>query len=326
MANYLTTGLFAFTLSVIFGLILIPILKKIKVGQTILSYVKEHISKNGTPTMGGFIFVIAIIISFFVLGEVSGIAIVSISIATAFALVGFLDDFIKVKSKENEGLKPMQKIIFQSVIGILAGFFAIKNGLTYLYLPFINKTVEVGIFAMPIIAILFLAITNSVNLTDGLDGLASSVSVVYLFSFAILLILQEKYFANVYPLREELPSILRLCFASVGALLGFLIFNSNKASVFMGDTGSLALGGLIGSVTIFTGNTLFLPLLGFIFVLSSISVIIQVFVYKRSKKRVFLMAPFHHHLQHKGLSECKISYIYGLITLLIAIVLMLFYI
>jgi phospho-N-acetylmuramoyl-pentapeptide-transferase len=137
--------------------------------------------------------------------------------------------------------------------------------------------------------------------------------------------LQEKYF-DFYPLSQELPSILRLCFSSIGALLGFLVFNSNKASVFMGDTGSLALGGLIGSITIFTGNTLFLPLLGFIFVLSSISVIIQVFVYKRTKKRVFLMAPFHHHLQHKGLSECKISYVYSLITLLIGLTLMLFYI
>jgi phospho-N-acetylmuramoyl-pentapeptide-transferase len=192
-------------------------------------------------------------------------------------------------------------------------------------LPFVNKTIEVGIFAMPIIAILFLAVTNSVNLTDGLDGLASSVSAVYLFSFAILLTLQAKYFDNTYPLTQELQPILRLCYASVGSLLGFLIFNSNKASVFMGDTGSLALGGLIGSVTIFSGNTLFLPLLGFIFVLSSISVIIQVFVYKKTKTRVFLMAPFHHHLQHKGLSECKISYVYSLITLIIAVFLMLFY-
>ena len=324
MINYVTTALFSFFLSVIIAIACIPILKKVKAGQTILSYVKEHESKNGTPTMGGFIFVIAIIISFFLLGKVSGIAIVSISITTAFALVGFLDDLIKVKSRENEGLKPLQKIIFQTVIGLLAGFFAIKNCLTYFYLPFVNKTIDLGIFAMPIIAILFLAVTNSVNLTDGLDGLASSVSIVYLFSFAILLILQMNYF-EFYPLKQEIPSILRLCFASVGALLGFLIFNTNKASVFMGDTGSLALGGLIGSVTIFTGNTLFLPFLGFTFVLSSISVIIQVFVYKRTKKRVFLMAPFHHHLQHKGLSEGKVAYLYSLITLLISVFVMLFY-
>ena len=325
MANYLITGLFAFFSSVILSIIFIPILKKIKAGQTILFYVKEHESKNGTPTMGGFVFVISIIISFFLLGKVSGIAVVSLSIMTAFALVGFLDDFIKVKSKENEGLKPMQKIIFQTVIGLLAGFFAIKNGLTYFYIPFVNKTVEIGIFTMPIITVLFLAITNSVNLTDGLDGLASSVSVVYLFSFVIILILQANYFNNLYPLKQELPSIIRLCIASCGALIGFLIFNTNKASIFMGDTGSLALGGLIGSVTIFTGNTLFLPFLGFTFVLSSISVIIQVFVYKKTKKRVFLMAPFHHHLQHKGLSECKITYLYSIVTLLIAIFLIIFY-
>ena len=162
-----------------------------------------------------------------------------------------------------------------------------------------------------------MAITNSVNLTDGLDGLAGSVSLVYLLFLGLLIILQGQVH-----LSYDMLSLI-ICF--VGGLLSFLFFNVNKAKVFMGDTGSLALGGLIGSISIFTNNTLIIPFLGIAFVVSSLSVIIQVLYYKKTKRRVFLMAPFHHHLQLKGYSEAKIGYIYSLVTVIMGTLLLICY-
>ncbi len=324
MNNYILTVLIAFFISVILGFIFIPLLKKLKAGQTILFYVKEHQSKNGTPTMGGLFFMASILLTYLIFSNKGGIATVCLAIALAYLSIGFLDDLIKIKSNANEGLKPYQKIVFQLAVGIISGFFALKNNLTFIYLPFVNKSFDVGLFIMPITVFVLVAITNSVNLTDGLDGLAGSVSIVYLLGLAFILILQSRFFGSDYYLIEELPSIINLCVISIGAIIGFLCFNTNKASVFMGDTGSLSLGGLIGTLTLFTGNTLIMPLLGITFVVSSLSVILQVIHFKRTGKRIFLMAPFHHHLQHKGLSDAKISFIYSVITAIIAIILLIF--
>lgn len=306
----------SFLLTVIFALIFIPVLKKRKAKQTILFYVKEHEYKNGTPTMGGLFFVLSTAIVYFLFSKKSGIATVSLVIALGFFAIGFLDDLIKVRTSDNQGLKPYQKIVFQLLISLLAGFFAIKNGLTKFYLPFSRISVDFGLFAMPFIAVVFIAVTNCVNLTDGLDGLASSVSIAYFLGFALLLFLQKTFFAETYPLIEEIDGVVWLCLNSAFALIGFLCFNVNKAKIFMGDTGSLYLGGLIGGLTVFTGNTLLLPIIGLPFVVSGISVIIQVIYFKKTGKRVFLMAPYHHHLQQKGLSESKIAYLYTVITVL----------
>lgn len=302
-------------ISIILGLISIPLLKKIKAGQPILEYVKEHNNKNGTPTMGGLFFIFSAIVCFAIFGGFkSSHATVSVCIGLAFMVVGFLDDFLKIKLKHNQGLKAYQKILFQTAIAFLAGAYVFFNGDTTFNLPFFNSSVNLGIFSIPFVAIIFIAITNSVNLTDGLDGLASNVSVVYLIFIAIIIHLQGDFFGFGYNLKHENEQLIKLAVCLIGSLFGFLLFNTNKASVFMGDSGSLSLGGFIGAISIFSRNSLFIPILGAMFVFSSISVIIQVLYFKKTKKRIFLMAPFHHHLQLKGLSEGKISYLYSLIT------------
>lgn len=309
----------SFFLTLLFGLLIIPVLRKIKVGQPIYEYVTKHKNKNGTPTMGGLFTIIPVSLIFFLFGGYnSRIATVSVWIGLAFMVVGFLDDFIKIRFEKNEGLKPYQKIIFQVFIAVLAGVFVWHNGITQFNVPFSKSSISVGIFSIPIVALIFIATTNSVNLTDGLDGLAGSVCVVYLTFFSLLIYLQSKSFSNFLSTQETL-GVFVLCFSLVGGLLAFLVFNFNKASVFMGDTGSLSLGGFISALGVFSANGFFIPLLGITFVISSISVIVQVVYFKRTKKRVFLMAPFHHHLELKGLSEGKITFIYSLLTVFFGI-------
>lgn len=313
-------------LTFIMGLLLIPRLRRLKAGQPILKYVETHKDKSGTPTMGGLFFIISSCISYLLLNGVGNrIAMVSIVICLSFMVVGFLDDFIKIKLKHNEGLKAYQKISFLFIIALIAGVFAYKNGLIIFFIPFSLDVVVLGYWTIPLVMLVFVSITNSVNLTDGLDGLASSSSIVYLFFLSIIIYLEFNFTGGVYLTEENAISLMRISFCFIGGLLGFLIFNVNKAKVFMGDTGSLALGGLIGTISVFSLNSFMIPILGFVFVLSALSVIIQVAYYKKTKKRVFLMAPFHHHLQMKGLSEAKITYIYSLLTGILGILLIIFY-
>ncbi len=315
MAKLILAVLSSLALTVLLGYCVIPILKKIKAGQPILKYVETHKDKNGTPTMGGLFFISASIIIFAFFGGFTGrIATVSVAIGLAFMSVGFLDDFIKIKLRRNEGLKAYQKIIFQVSIAVLAGTFAFVNGITQFNLPFVNQRIELGFWTIPVVAVIFIAITNSVNLTDGLDGLASSVSAVYLAITVALISLQAVRFDSYFTADNEYFALNLLSSCLVGGLLGFLVFNSNKAKVFMGDTGSLSLGGFLGSISIFSLNSFFIPIIGIMFTVSSISVIVQVAHYKRTKKRVLLMAPLHHHFQLKGYSETQIAYCYSLIT------------
>ncbi len=308
-------------LSVILGYLFIPLLKKLKIGQTILSYVKEHKSKNGTPTMGGLFFILSAIIVFFIFAKTDlYISIVSISIILAFLLVGFIDDFIKIKNKDNQGLTATQKLIFQISVSLIASAFAYKNGFDFLYLPFIKKTVYFGFGSIIFNFFVFIATVNGVNLTDGLDGLCANVSFVVFITLGVIIALETSFNGDSYVKLSEYNNLTLLSMALAGSTFGYLIFNTNKASVFMGDTGSLAIGGGIASIAIFSGNTLYIPIIGITFVISVVSVIIQVLYYKKTKKRVFLMAPFHHHLQHKGLSESKISFWYLFVTVIISII------
>ncbi len=298
------------------GLIFIPILRKIKAGQPILKYVETHKDKNGTPTMGGLFFILPAAAVFLIFGGGSGrIALVAMSIGLAFMSVGALDDFIKVKTGHNEGLRAYQKIIFQFAIALTAGFFSYNNGITVFHIPFFRISVDLGLWTIPLVALIFIAITNSVNLTDGLDGLAGGVSAAYLFIISLLIIFQMSVLSKMYLKKEEYEKLIFLSLCLFGAICAFLMFNVNKASVFMGDTGSLSLGGFIGAISIFSSNSFFIPVIGIMFVLSSISVIIQVAHFKRTGKRVFLMAPLHHHFQLKGMTETKISFLYSVITL-----------
>lgn len=313
MKSYLIALLSAFVLSFLLTALLTPLLRRLKAGQYILGYVKEHKDKSGTPTMGGLAFIASVIIVAIVYFRFQSHAVnLTLVMVAGFMLVGFLDDFLKIYRKENEGLKPYQKIIFQFAIAVIAAVYCYVNHITRLYVPFgggFSFDIYWGI--IPLVLFVFLASVNCVNLTDGLDGLAGGTSLAYLAAIGAMLALSGNASAS-------------LCFIGVGALAAFLLFNANRASIFMGDTGSLALGGLIACVTVFSGYTLFLPVIGITFVFSGISVIVQVIYYKRTGRRVFLMAPLHHHFQMKGYSECKISYAYALVTALTGIICIIF--
>ncbi|MCD8309572.1 MAG: phospho-N-acetylmuramoyl-pentapeptide-transferase, partial [Clostridia bacterium] len=283
-------------------LIIIPLLKRLKAGQYILGYVKEHKNKGGTPTMGGLAFVCsAVAMGLVFCGLDNGEVNLTLVITAGYALIGFLDDFLKIYRKDNLGLKPYQKIVFQVSIAAIAAVYCYINGLTLVNIPFTSYKVNIKWGIIPAVIFIFLATVNCVNLTDGLDALAGGTSAVYLFVMGTMLAVQG---VNYY----------LLPFVMAGSLCAFLVFNTNKASVFMGDTGSLAIGSFISCVSIFSGNALYIPLIGIVFVISGISVIAQVIYYKRTKRRIFLMAPFHHHLQMKGYAESKISYAYAAVT------------
>ena len=319
--------LFAFFFALIVSPIVISIMKREKIKQTILHYVDNHKLKNGTPTMGGLIFLIAIsVISLICFKGKSLYAKMSILIFLAYGIVGFLDDFIKFKFKRNLGLRAYQKLIFQFLVSIAVGFFVYKNIGGIILIPFTNKIIDFGVWIIPFIVLIYLAVTNSVNLTDGLDGLATSATLIFLLSFLILQIIFIEtgvLLVNVSNL-EELKNLSVVSVVACGVLLCFLLFNCFPAKIFMGDTGSLALGSLIASLLIFSGMELYIPILGIVFVASAVSVILQVAYYKLTKKRIFLMAPLHHHFEKKGVHEVRITLCYSLVSLIVGVVVILF--
>ncbi len=301
-------------LSVLFSKILIPILKRRKVGQNILSYVKEHSNKSGTPTMGGLGFCLAAAIAALLFsGKITRTVLVTVTIGISYMLVGLLDDLLKLKRKENLGLTPAQKIIFQTLVALLAGIYCLRAGLTTLYIPFFSISVDVGWWILPISLFVFLAAVNCVNLTDGLDGLAASICIPFFLFMGLI----------IYAQTQGVLSVVSL--SLVGALLGYLLFNASPASVFMGDTGSLSLGGFAACVGVFSGNALYIAVIGIMFVFSGISVILQVIYYKATGgKRIFKMAPVHHHFQQLGYSETKISAAYAAVTIAVGVIALFF--
>lgn len=327
MKEVLFASIVSFFTTLIAGAVLLPVLRKVKATQPILSYVKEHESKSGTPTMGGVFFLCGILIASLIFFKGNyGLAVVALSITIGYGIVGFLDDFIKIRFKNNKGLRAYQKILFQAALAAIASYFAYKNNQEIL-IPFTDIRVNLGVWIIPLTAFIFLSVTNSVNLTDGLDGLAGGTTLVYTIFFGALLI----FTANFFDLSGDITKYLEyknlsiLTLSCCGALAAYLYFNVSPAKIFMGDTGSLALGGLLASLAVFSEYVLFVPLLGVMYVISSVSVIIQVTYFKITKgKRVFLMAPYHHHLQHKGFSESKIMVIYMAVTAIIGIVIVAF--
>ncbi|MFA6860014.1 MAG: phospho-N-acetylmuramoyl-pentapeptide-transferase [Clostridia bacterium] len=316
LANSMLSFLVAFLIAVVIGPIVILLSKKFKASQTILEYVEGHKIKQGTPTMGGFIFVISISICTIIFcGVESFLAKLSIIIMLAFCILGFMDDFIKIKFKQNEGLKPYQKIVSQFAIASIVAFFCYYSPFvgSSILLPFSFGSIDLGIWIIPFVILFFIAVTNSVNLIDGLDGLSGSVSLAFLMGIGALVFVCSPYAASL-----QISNLALLCIFASGALLGYLCFNIYPAKIFMGDTGSLALGGLIAGVCVFLKMEIFLVIIGIMYVLTAISDIIQVLYYKKTKKRVFLMAPLHHHFEKKGINENKITFIYFVITLIIA--------
>ena len=319
-----------FTVSVVFGTTfiitaiilrwLIPILRSKKMGQKILDIgPRWHKDKEGTPTMGGIAFISAclVVLTVFcmyksVAGENVGSLIFTLLYAVSSALIGITDDLNKLKKKQNEGLTAIQKYTLQlicSAVYIIAmrymGYIDTVVGI-----PFTDYSFDLGVFYY-IFALLFLTgFNNAVNLTDGIDGLCSGVTAIVSLYFGIL------------GLKNDAVMLELLAFAVLGGCLGFLVYNYHPAKVFMGDTGSLFLGAAVSGMAIMSENELILFLIGAVYVLETVSVILQVLWYKMTKKRLFLMAPFHHHLEKKRWSEVKITLIAAFVTFLISVVLL----
>ncbi len=314
-----------FFLTLLVSPFVISFIKKEKVKQVILNYVEEHKGKAGTPTMGGIIFLIAIPIVVLICSRGSKkFTLAALIIFLAYGLIGFLDDFLKFKNKRNLGLKAYQKIILQLAVALGIGFFVYYSDILggELIIPFSSIKVDIGWWIIPLVAIIYLATTNSVNLTDGLDGLASSTTLTYMLSFVLLVfVLANKVFIGENEtFLNELYNINLLSSVTAGTLLCFLSFNCFPAKIFMGDTGSLSLGSLVASVAVFSKLGLYIPIIGIMFVASSVSVILQVAYYKLTKRRIFLMSPLHHHFQKKGVHEVRITMCYALVTAMIGLI------
>lgn len=305
--------LISLILTLILGKIIIPILKNSHIGQNIRQEgPKSHYDKAGTPTMGGIIFLISALVLTLIFVPFSMKTFILLLATFGFGSIGFVDDFRKLVLKRSLGLTAKQKIILQValsfVIAVLCFIFQ-NDTITKLWIPFTDFRLNVSILGIPIMMFIMIGTSNAVNLTDGLDGLSTQVSIPVFITFIILAQnVENKLFASIM----------------LGAVIGFLFYNSNPASVFMGDTGSMAIGGAVVALAINEGMTLFLVILGGVYVAESLSVIIQVASYKfRNKKRIFLMTPIHHHYELKGYKEPKIvtgftivSVILSLITLL----------
>lgn len=299
----------AFVLAVIIGPLFIPILRKLKFGQQIRTEgPKGHQKKAGTPTMGGTIILLAFALAFFRFAGDYGYKFYILLIATlGFGLVGFLDDYIKIVFKRSLGLTAKQKLFGQLLCAVVICWFLIQLGHdTNLYIPIVDVTLPFGWFYYPFAILVMLGTTNAVNFTDGLDGLLAGTSAIAFGAFAVIALLMTE------------PESAIFAGAMIGAVLGFLIFNAHPAKVFMGDTGSLGIGGGLAAVAILTKSELLLVLIGGVFVIEMLSVIIQVISFKTRGKRVFKMSPIHHHYELIGWSEWRVVITFWLFGLIFA--------
>ena len=298
-------------LSIGLGLVILPILKRKKIGQNIREVgPKSHLKKAGTPTMGGIIFIISSLILSLIFLPLDRLEVWIVILSTiGFGAIGFIDDFRKLILKQSEGLSPRGKIILQFGLALIISVLAYindKDSIGSLLIPFTNTSIRLGILGIPIMIFIIVGTTNATNLTDGLDGLLATVSLPVFITLAII----GKGTNN------EIFSYIML-----GSLLGFLIFNSNPAAVFMGDTGSMAIGGAVVAMAINLKIPLYLIIFGGIYVLETLSVIIQVTSYRhRNKKRVFLMTPIHHHFELKGYKEQKIVVAFAVVSVIFCMI------
>lgn len=294
----------SFIVASILGPIIIPLLHKLKFGQNIRQEgPKSHLKKAGTPTIGGLIFIFATIITMFIMvGNPTDEAMIALYSFVGFGFVGFLDDLLKIIKKKNEGLTSGQKMILLLIVSGFLTWYAYKYIGTSINIPFLNGQINLGLFYIPFVMFYFAGVTNAVNLTDGLDGLATSVTVLVTTFLGII----------SYNLGHI--SLAIFCVALAGALLAFLRFNAFPARVFMGDTGSLALGGAVAMVALILKMPLILVLIGIIYVIETLSVILQVASFKLTGKRIFKMAPIHHHFEQLGWSETRIVSVFSIIT------------
>ncbi len=318
LINFISVMAISFVLTVIISKIVIPILRGHKIGQEIRAEgPASHRSKAGTPTMGGICFIMAMLIALAAITVVYALRdrqneliplALTLGLALANGLVGFIDDYCKLIKKQNEGLKTHQKFILQFIVAI--AYIVVMHFVgridTSLELPFCDYSIDLGYAYYPILVLFIVYIVNSVNLTDGLDGLATSVTIIVSAFFAVVA------FGMLYS-----PLIL-LSAALIGGLLGFLIFNAHPAKVFMGDTGSLFLGGAVSGAALMINEPIILLIAGGIYVIESLSVILQVSSFKLRNKRIFKMAPIHHHFEKCDWSEVKIVAVFSIITAILS--------
>ena len=332
MQTYLLSALTAFAVVLVLGPIVIPMLRQLKFGQVEREEGPDsHKSKQGTPTMGGIMTLLGILVASLVFGlESASFVLPALLVTFAFGLVGFLDDFIKVRLHRNLGLRAYQKIIAQFGIALVVAIWAYRSpyiGST-LYLPISGGGWDIGYYYIPLAMFVVIGTTNAVNLTDGLDGLASGVTMIYTLAMTIVfgLLASKASLLGQTFYGINLQGMAVFSAAVTGACLGFIRYNTFPARVFMGDTGSLALGGAIAMMAIASRSILLLPVMGFCFVGSALSVILQVGSYKlRHGKRIFKMAPIHHHFELCGYSESRIVTMYTLVTTVLCAICLLSY-
>lgn len=309
--NVILPVVISFVISALLGPVIIPFLRRLKVGQTEREELKSHLKKTGTPTMGGLMILISIVVTslFYVKDYPRIIPILFLTLG--FGIIGFLDDYLKVVLKRSDGLLAWQKMIAQIIVtGIFAYYVINYTDISLkMLIPFSNGLyIDLGWMTIPALFFVVIATVNGVNFTDGLDGLASSVTVLIATFFSVVAIGTK---SGIEPVT---------C-AVAGALLGFLLFNVYPASVFMGDTGSLALGGFVAATAYMLQMPLFIPIVGFIYAIEVISVIMQVTYFKATKgKRIFKMAPIHHHFELCGWSETRVVAVFSIVTALLCLI------
>ena len=318
--------LVSFFIALAAGYIGVPLLKRLKLGQQVRDDgPKTHLSKAGTPTMGGIIIAIALVAAMLMFARGSfDFVWFSLGVTLGFGLIGLMDDMIIVVKRRSLGLKAYQKIIGQIGIALIVAFFAYRHPLigSKLIVPFFGTEWDLGGWYIPFTVVAVVLIVNSVNLTDGLDGLASSVTMANSATYTVIFFgMYGAYVASGQDLMASNTGNMMIFSAALtGACLGFLRFNTFPAKVFMGDTGSFTLGAALSVIVVVSRLQLLLIITGIMFLLTSISVILQVGSYKLRKKRIFKMAPLHHHFELKGVPETKIVAFYMLITVIACLI------
>ena len=301
----------AFVISAALAPVVIPFLRKLKVGQTERKELESHQKKMGTPTMGGIIILAAVVVTSLIYIKDYPKIVPILFLTVGFGIIGFLDDYLKVVLRRSDGLLAWQKMILQIVVTAVFAVYMIKvSGVSLeMLIPFSGgKYLDLGWVAVPLLFFAVIGTVNGVNFTDGLDGLASSVTVMVATFFSVVAVGTQS-------------GIELITCAVVGALLGFLLFNVYPASIFMGDTGSLALGGFVAGTAYMLQMPLFILIVGFIYLIEVLSVIIQVTYFKKTGgKRIFRMAPIHHHFELGGWSETKVVAVFSITTAILCMI------
>jgi phospho-N-acetylmuramoyl-pentapeptide-transferase len=302
-------AMISFLIVLIVGPIFIPMLTKFKFGQTVRDDGPQtHLQKNGTPTMGGILIIMAILITCLTRSHINSDLIIGLICVVGFGFVGFVDDFIIIRMKRSLGLKPWQKIVMQFAIALYVSYYQYSSSpsATQLIIPFTDYVINLGILYIPIMTFMIVGIVNAVNLTDGLDGLASGVTLIVSAFFII------------FATSISNTDVAILAAATAGACIGFLGFNAFPARIFMGDTGSMALGGAVVAFAVLTNSMILFILVGGIYFAEAISVMLQVASFKLFKKRIFKMAPLHHHFEECGWPETRVVFTFWIVSIVLA--------